>query len=96
MKDDHVVNIVGDKILYYDSSNSIISPDGKTIAFVHVGFKEQIVAEKVEKMVVRSVFILVIFFLISFFFPCIMCVIVSRIFFSKHTQGSTKKHIEET
>lgn len=66
MKDSHIVNIIGDNIKYYDSSDPIISPDGKIIAHVHVGFREQVVAEKVEKMVVRSVFILFVFFMIAF------------------------------
>ena len=66
MKDNHIVNIVGNNILYYDSSESILSPDGRVVSYVHVGFKAQVVTEKVEKMIVRSIFILIIFFLISF------------------------------
>ena len=66
MQNNHIVNIIGDNTLYYDSAEPLISPDGRTIAYVHVGFKEQLVAEKVQTMVLRSIFILVIFFLISF------------------------------
>ena len=66
MKNNNVVNIVGNSVLYYDSSEPIHSPDGRIIAYVHVGFKEQVVAEKVEKMIVRSIFILIVFFMISF------------------------------
>jgi PAS domain S-box-containing protein len=66
MRNNHVVNIIGDNVLYYDSAEPLISPDGRTIAYIHVGFKEQLVAEKVRNMVLRSIFILVIFFMISF------------------------------
>lgn len=60
------VNLVGEKVLYYDSATPIMSPDGKTVAHVHVGFLEKMVTDKVEAMVVRSLIILLIFFLLSF------------------------------
>lgn len=64
--DNHLVSFVGDNEQYYDSTAPVLSPDGKIIAQVHVGFQEKAVAEKVEKMVIRSIFILLISFLISF------------------------------
>ena len=64
--DDHVVSIVGDKERYYDSVTSVMSPEGKLVANIHVGFRQQVVAEKVEKMVLRSIVILLVFFLVSF------------------------------
>jgi PAS domain S-box-containing protein len=66
MSNKHTVNIIGDTVSYYDSSEPIISPDGKVIAYAHVGFRAQIVTEKVQAMVVRSIFILFISFMISF------------------------------
>lgn len=60
------VNLIGDRVRYYDSATPVISPDGKLVAHVHVGFQEEMVTGKVEKMVVRSIFILLIFFLLSF------------------------------
>jgi PAS domain S-box-containing protein len=64
--DKHSVNIIGDNVSYFDSSEPIVSPDGKVIAHVHVGFRAQLVTEKVRAMVVRSIFILIVFFMISF------------------------------
>ena len=66
MSNKHIVNVIGDTISYYDSAEPIVSPDGKLVAHVHVGFREQVVTEKVRAMVVRSVFILFIFFMIAF------------------------------
>ena len=59
------VNLIGDDEPFYDSSTPIISPEGKPIAYVHVGFREKIISEKVTKMAVRSLFILVMFLLIA-------------------------------
>ena len=66
MGSNHVVNIIGDKVLYFDSAEPVVSPDGKTVAYVHVGFREQLVSEKVRVMVIRSVFVLIVFLVISF------------------------------
>lgn len=63
------INLIGkDKldILFYDTVIPVMSPDGKTVANVHVGFEEKMVAGKVEAMIVRSVFVLVISFFIAF------------------------------
>ncbi len=65
-KDNHQVNLIGDEIHFFDSATPITAPDGKQVAFVHVGFPEKVVSEKVETMVVRSVFILLVFFFLSF------------------------------
>jgi PAS domain S-box-containing protein len=66
MKSNNVVNIIGDNISYFDSTDAITSPDGKVIAHVHVGFREQVVTDKVRTMIVRSIFILFVFFMIAF------------------------------
>ena len=59
-------NLIGDDKQYYDSNASVLSPDGKPVGKVHVGFREQVVTEKVRKMVFRSIVILLLFFLIAF------------------------------
>jgi PAS domain S-box-containing protein len=66
MGDNRQVNIIGDNVRYYDSATPVMSPDGKFVAQVHVGFHEKMVTDKVETMVVRSVIILLIFFLLAF------------------------------
>ncbi|HEY6873517.1 MAG TPA: ATP-binding protein [Geobacteraceae bacterium] len=65
-RDNHQVNLIGDRVHFYDSAAAIMAPDGKHAAYVHVGFREKMVTDKVENMVVRSLFILLIFFLLSF------------------------------
>jgi len=60
------IHLIGQNTLFYDSVTTIFSPDGKPVANVHVGFKEKMVAEKVENMIVRSVFVLFLSFAISF------------------------------
>jgi PAS domain S-box-containing protein len=59
------VNLIGDNETFYDTSTPIISPEGKPIAYAHVGFREKIVSEKVTNMAVRSFFILVMSLLIA-------------------------------
>ena len=66
MSDNRQVNIIGNGVRYYDSATPVISPDGKFVAQVHVGFHEKMVTDKVETMIVRSVIILLIFFFIAF------------------------------
>jgi PAS domain S-box-containing protein len=66
MSDNRQVNIIGDSVRYYDSATPVMAPDGKFVAQVHVGFHEKMVTDKVETMVVRSVIILLIFFLLAF------------------------------
>lgn len=66
MKDNRQVNIIGENVRYYDSATPVMSPDGRFVAQVHVGFHEKMVTDKVETMVVRSVIILLIFFLLAF------------------------------
>jgi hypothetical protein len=60
------INLIGQNTKFYDSVTTIFSPDGKPEANVHVGFKEKMVTEKVETMIVRSVLVLIISFIISF------------------------------
>ncbi len=66
MNHDHQVNIIGDGIRYYDSATPVISPYGKVVANVHVGFRQKAITDKVARMILRSVVILLIFFLLSF------------------------------
>ncbi len=66
MSDNRQVNIIGGGVRFYDSATPVMSPDGKIVAQVHVGFPEKMVTDKVGTMVVRSVIILLIFFLLAF------------------------------
>ena len=65
LDNDKTVNLIEGNDTFYDSTTPIVSPEGKPIAYIHVGFREQIVSEKVTNMAVRSFFILVIFLLIA-------------------------------
>jgi PAS domain S-box-containing protein len=60
------INVIGKDKLFYDTVIPIMSPDGKMVANVHVGFEEKMVAGKVEAMIVRSIFVLIISFIIAF------------------------------
>ncbi len=60
------ISLKGQNTQFYDSVTTIVSPDGKPVANVHVGFNEKMVTEKVEAMIVRSVFVLIISFIIAF------------------------------
>lgn len=60
------IDLIGKEVLFYDTVIPIMSPEGKLVAKVHVGFQERMVTEKVETMVIRSVFVLIISFLIAF------------------------------
>ncbi|MFZ3209860.1 MAG: PAS domain S-box protein [Geobacteraceae bacterium] len=51
---------------YYDTAQPIYTVDGREIAQVHVGFKEKIVWDKVETKLLRSILILLIFFMVLF------------------------------
>jgi PAS domain S-box-containing protein len=59
-------NLVGKDVLFYDSVIPIMSPEGRQVARVHVGFQEKMVTEKVEAMIIRSVFVLILSFMIAF------------------------------
>ncbi len=59
-------NLVGRDTLYYDTVTPILSPYGKQVAQVHIGFAEKIISAKVVAIILRSVAILVVFFLVSF------------------------------
>ena len=60
------INVIGKDKLFYDTVIPIMSPDGKMVANVHVGFEEKMVAGKVQAMIVRSIFVLIISFIIAF------------------------------
>ncbi len=60
------INIIGKGTLFYDTIVPVVATDGKLVAKVHVGFKGELVAEKVEAMIVRSVIVLIISFIIAF------------------------------
>ena len=59
------INLIGTNTLYYDAVIPIISLDGKLIAKIHVGFQEKVVTDKVQAMIVRSVFVLIVSFILA-------------------------------
>lgn len=63
---DKRVHLIGTLPRYYDTIQPIQAADGREVGQVHVGFKEEIISEKVEAMILRSIFILLIFFLVVF------------------------------
>jgi PAS domain S-box-containing protein len=65
-KKQHQINIIEHNINYYDTVTVLKSADGKAVSRIHVGFKEAVVTDKINMMIFRSLFILLIFLLISF------------------------------
>ncbi|HEY6007381.1 MAG TPA: ATP-binding protein [Geobacteraceae bacterium] len=51
---------------YYDTVTLVKTPDGKTVAHIHVGFPHRIIVEKIREIIIRSIYILVVFVLIAF------------------------------
>jgi len=64
-KQGQLINLIGTNTLYYDAVIPIISLDGKLVAKIHVGFQEKVVTGKVQAMIVRSVFVLIISFILA-------------------------------
>lgn len=50
----------------YDISTALTSSDGRRLAIIHIGFPETEVANRVASMILRSLLLLVIFFILSF------------------------------
>lgn len=63
---DRTVNIIGNGFRYYDVIAPIKSPDGKHLALIHVGFPEREISAKIQSLIIRSLLVLVFFFLLSF------------------------------
>ncbi|RNC67857.1 MAG: PAS domain S-box protein [Desulfuromonadales bacterium] len=63
---DQSIHLIGESGSHYDTVTPVRAPDGKQVALIHIGFSESVVSEKVKVIVLRSAFVLVIFFLISF------------------------------
>ncbi len=51
---------------YYDTVTPITTADGTLAAYIHVGFEERLISDKIKSMVLRSLFILVLFFAVFF------------------------------
>lgn len=64
-KQGQLINLIGKKTVYYDAVIPIMSLDGKLVAKIHVGFPEQVVTEKVEAMIIRSVMVLIVSFILA-------------------------------
>jgi PAS domain S-box-containing protein len=59
------INVIGTNTHYYDAVIPITSLEGKIIAKIHVGFQEKVVSDKVEAMILRSVFVLIVSFILA-------------------------------
>ncbi|AID58003.1 LOW QUALITY PROTEIN: sensor histidine kinase, HAMP and PAS domain-containing [Geotalea daltonii FRC-32] len=60
------INLVGKDPAFYDTVTIVKTADGKPTAQVHIGFEESIISAKVKGMILRSVFLLLVFLLFSF------------------------------
>ena len=65
-KEGRQVNVIGKSVRYFDTVTHINAPDGKPVAQVHVGFKQSVISDKVSASIIRALFVLVVFFVISF------------------------------
>lgn len=63
---DQSIHLIGENGSFYDTVTPVRSSDGKQVALVHIGFSESVVSEKVNRIIIRSFFVLIVFFLISF------------------------------
>lgn len=63
---DQSIHLIGENGSYYDTVTPVRSSDGKQVALVHIGFSESVVSEKVNRIIIRSFIVLIVFFLISF------------------------------
>jgi len=60
------VHILGDKERFFNTVTPVKTPDGRIAALIHVGFRSDLVSDKVNAMVLRSLLILAVFFALSF------------------------------
>jgi len=65
-KSNRLIRLQGQKPSYYDTVTLVKTPDGRSTARIHIGFKDTLIVEKVRGMILRSVVILFIVLLIVF------------------------------
>lgn len=58
--------VEGPKGAYYDTQTPVRAFDGETAAFIHIGFPQQVIDQKVHAIVVRSIGVFFAFFIASF------------------------------
>lgn len=58
--------IEGPKGSYYDTQTPVRAPDGEIEAFIHIGFPQRVIDQKVHAIVVRSIVVFMVFFIASF------------------------------
>jgi PAS domain S-box-containing protein len=58
--------IEGPKGSYYDTLTPVRASDGETAAFIHIGFPQRVIDQKVHANVVRSIVVFFVFFIASF------------------------------
>ncbi|AJE03374.1 ATP-binding protein [Geobacter pickeringii] len=63
---DQSIHLIGDENAYYDTVTPVRAPDGKQVALIHIGFSDDVVGQKVDRIILRSLMVLALFFLISF------------------------------
>ncbi|WP_298269298.1 ATP-binding protein [Geobacter sp.] len=63
---DQSIHLIGDEKEYYDTVTPVRASDGKQVALIHIGFSDDVIAQKVNRIILRSLIVLAIFFLISF------------------------------
>lgn len=62
----HAVIIGPQQGVHYDTSTPVRGADGATVAYIHIGFPQEIINAKVYGIVIRAVIVLVLFFCVSF------------------------------
>jgi len=63
---DQSIHLIGADRSYYDTVTPVRAPDGKQIALIHIGFDENVISERVARIVYRSLVVLVVCLIISF------------------------------
>ena len=63
---DQSIHLIGDRDSYYDTVTPVRASDGKQVALIHIGFADNVVVQKVNRIILRSLVVLAVFFLISF------------------------------
>jgi len=58
--------IEGPKGTYYDTLTPVRTFDGETTAFIHIGFPQSVIDQKVQTIVLRSIIVFFAFFIASF------------------------------
>jgi PAS domain S-box-containing protein len=58
--------IKGPRGSYYDTLIPVRASDGETAAFIHIGFPQRVIDQKVHAIIIRSIVVFIVFFIASF------------------------------